>query len=97
MTVHPDQDDTNWNCSLVTCRVCVQLPLYVDVIDASIDTQMLKSSDILLVHFAALDNGRKADIVTLKKDKVYIFSECCDESFKENFLRCVNKILFWMV
>ena len=46
---------------------------------------------------AALDNGRKPDIDTLKKDRGDIFSECCAEIFKAKFLRYVNEVLFEMV
>ena len=95
MTVN--QDDPNCNYSCMNCRSCVQIPLYLDGIDASIDTQMLKSPHILLVHFAALDNGRKSDIGTLKKYRGDIFSECCAESFKSKCLHYVNEFLFEMV
>ena len=81
----------------MTCRACIKLPLDVDGIDASIDTHMLEIPHILLFHSAALDNGRKLDIGTLKKDRGDIFSECCAESFKANFLRYVNEVLFEMV
>ena len=92
--VHPDQADLNCNYSCMTCRYSFQLPLDVYGIDASIDTQILKSPHTLLVHFAALDNGRKPDIGTLKKDRGDIFSEFCAESFKANFIRYVNEVLF---
>ena len=46
---------------------------------------------------AALDNGRKPKIGTLKTEKIDIFSECCIESFKAKFLRYVNEVLFKMV
>ena len=90
MIVHPDQADTNCKHSCMTCRVCVQLPLDVDGIDASIYTQMLKTPHNILFRLKALDNGRKPDIGTLKKDRGDIFSECCTENFMENFLRYVN-------
>ena len=41
MTVHPDQADPNCNYSSMTCRACIQLPLDVDKIYASIDNQIL--------------------------------------------------------
>ena len=97
MTVHPDQADPNFNYSRITCRTCVQLPLYVYGIDASIDTQIMEKPHILLVHFATLDNGRKPDIVTLKKNRGDIFSECCAERFKEKIPRYLNEVLFEMV
>ena len=69
----------------------------VDGIYASIDTHMLNPTRILLVNLADLDNGRKPDIGTPKKDRGDIFSECCAESFKGTFLRYVNEVLFEMV
>ena len=81
----------------MTCRSRVQLPLDLDGIDSSIDTQMLKNPHNILFHLADLDNGRKPDIGTLKKDNGDIFSECCAESFKENFLCYVNEVLFEIV
>ena len=79
----------------MTCSSYAQLPLDVDGIDASIDTQMLKKN--LLVQLVALDNGIKPDIGTLKKDRSDIFSEFCAESFKASFLRYSNEVLFKMV
>ena len=73
ITVHPGQDDLNLNYSHMMCRAYIQLPLNVDEIDASIDTNMLENTHILLVHKAALDNGRKPDIITFKKDRGDIF------------------------
>ena len=96
MTVHPDQFDPKCNYFHMTCRACVQLPLGVDGIYASIYTQILKNN-ILLVHLAALDNGRNTDIGTLKKDKGGIFSEWCAKIFKAIFLSYVNEVLFEMV
>ena len=80
----------------MTCRACIQLPLDVYGIDTSINTQMLKNPHDLLVHSAALENGRNPDIGTLKKEKGYILSEFCTDSFKEKFLRNVNEVLFEM-
>ena len=94
MTVHTDQADPKCNHSCMTCRACIKLPLYVDGIDSSIDTQILEKYHILLVHLAALDNGRNPDIGTLKKDRGDIFSECCAEIFKAKFLCYVNEVLF---
>ena len=73
MMVHTDQDDPNLNYSRMNCRACVQLPLYLDAIDAKINTQILKTLHDILAHLAALYNGRKPDIVTLNKDKRNIF------------------------
>ena len=100
--VHPDQADPNCNYSCMACRDCVQPPLDVDVIDYSIDTKILKNTNYILVHLTALDNGRKLDIGTLKKDRVDIFSECCAEilrrrKLKAEFLSYVNEVLFKMV
>ena len=94
MTVHPDQAYTNCNYSHMTCRAHVQLPLVVDEIGASIDTKILKKPHDLLVHLADLDNERKPDIGTLKKDRGEIFSEFCTGSFKAKFIRYVNEVLF---
>ena len=85
MTVQPDQADPNCNYSRLTCSDCVQLLLDVDGIYFSIDNQMMKIHHDMLVQLADLDNGRNPDIGTLKKDRGDIFSECCVESFKENF------------
>ena len=73
MTFHPDQDDPNCNYSCMTWRSCVQIPSYVDGIDSRIDTQMLKTSHAILVHVAALYNGIKPYIGTLKKYSGDIF------------------------
>ena len=77
MTVHPDQADPNCNYSCMTCRACVQLSLDVDVIDSSINTQILKTPHDLLVHLAALYNGINPEIGILKKEKGDIVSELC--------------------
>ena len=58
---------------------------------------MMKTPHDLIFHLEALENGKKTDIVTLKKDKGDIFLECCAESFKENFLHYINKVIFEMV
>ena len=89
MTVHPDQDDPNCNHSRMSCSICIQLPLDVYVIDARIDTEIIKTH-IILVHLDDLDNGRKPYIGTLKKDRGDIFSELCAEIFKWKFLRSIN-------
>ena len=82
MMVQPYQDYPNYKNSSMSFRACVQIPLYVDGIDASINIQMLNIPHDLLVHLAVFDNGRKPEIGTLKKEKGDIFSECCTESFK---------------
>ena len=73
MTVQPDQADPNCNYSCMTFRACVQLPLDVDGIDSRIDTQIMKTTHDLLVHLAALDDGRNTDIGTLNKYRGEIF------------------------
>ena len=79
------------------CRDRVQLTLDVYGIYARIDTQILIIPHILLFHLADLDNDRKPDIGTLKKDGVVISSEFCIEVFKAKFLPYVNEVLFEMV
>ena len=69
MTARPYQVDPNFKHIRMTCRACIQPPLYVDGIDASIDTQMMKKPHIFPVRLADLDNGRNPDIGTLKKDR----------------------------
>ena len=97
MTVHPYQDDPNCNHSRMARRACIQLPLDVDEIYSSIDTQMLKTLHIILVHLEDLYNGRNPDIVTIKKERGNNFSQCCIKRFKSNFLSYVNEVLFEMV
>ena len=92
--VHPDQADPNYKHSRMTCRAFVQLPIDEDEIDAIINIQILKNRHDLLVHLAALDNGIMPETGRLKKEKGDIFSECCTKSFKEKFLRYVNKFVF---
>ena len=94
MMVHSDQADPNCKHIRMTFRSCVQLPLDVYGIESSINIQMLKTPHNLLVHLSALDNERKPDICTIKKDKGDIFPDCCTESFKEKFLRYINEVLF---
>ena len=68
----------------------------VDGINDSIDTPILHPTHFLLVHLAALENGRNTYIGTHKKDKGDIFSEWCAKSVKEVFLRYVNEVQFEM-
>ena len=81
----------------MTCRACIQLPLYVDGIDTRIDIQILKPPHIILVHLAALDNEINTGIETLKKDRGDIFSEWCTGIFKAKLLRYVNEVISEMV
>ena len=74
MTVHPAQADPTCKHSIMNCRACVKLLLYLDRIDARINIQMMRTTHDLLFHLAYLDNGRKAEIGTLKKEKGCIFS-----------------------
>ena len=57
----------------MTYRSCVQLPLDLYGIDASINTKILENPNTLLVHLADLDNGGKPYIVTLKKERGDVF------------------------
>ena len=67
MTFHPYQADPKCIHSCMTCRACIQLPLDVDGVNSSIDTQILKTPRDGLVHLAALENGINPDIGTLKR------------------------------
>ena len=96
-TVHPYQYDPNYKHSRMTWRACVNLQLDVYGIEASINTQILKTSYDIIVHLEALDNGINTDIDILNKEKGDTFSECCTEISKAKFLRYVNEVLFEMV
>ena len=85
MMVHPDQDGPNCKHSRMACRACAKLPLYVYGIDASIDNKILKTSHIILTHFAALDNGRNPDIGALKKERGYIFQNAAPKAFRKSY------------
>ena len=87
MTVHWDQADPNCNYNRMIYRAWIQIPFNVDGIYFSIYTHMLENPHIIIVHLAALDNGRKPDIGTLKKDRGDIFLEFCAERFKAKFLQ----------
>ena len=65
MTFHPDQAHPNCKNSHITYRACDQLPLNVDRIDASINTQILKNPHDIIVHLEALDNAIKPGIGTI--------------------------------
>ena len=97
MTVYPDQADPKLKHSCMTYRVCVQLPIYVDGIDAIINTQMLKTPHDLLLHLMDLGNRRKLYIGILNKEGGDIISECYTEIFKEKFLPYINEVPFEMV
>ena len=69
ITVHQYQADPKFKYSNMTCRACVQLPLDVYGIDDNIDTQIMTSPHIRLVHMVPLDNGRNPDVGTLNKQR----------------------------
>ena len=94
MTVHPDQADPKWKHNQMTFRDFVQLPLYVNGIYSSIDTQMLKTPNIILFRLENLENGRNLDTGTLKKNMGDTFSECCTKTFKAKLLSYVNEVIF---
>ena len=73
MELQPDQADPKWNHSRMDCRYCIQLTIYLDGIDAIIDKKFMKIIHEILVHLAALKDGRKPDIFTLKKKRGDIF------------------------
>ena len=81
----------------MACRACVQLPIYVDGIDAIIVNQILTQPHNILFHLEALDYFIKTDIGTLNKERGDIFSKCFTEIFKEKLLKYVNEVLFEMV
>ena len=74
MSVHLYQADPNCKHGRMAYSDCGRLPLDVDGIDSSISTQIFKNPYDVLFHLVTLDNGRKTDIGTLKKDKGDIFS-----------------------
>ena len=96
MTVHTDQADQKFKHIRMSCSSSAQLPMDVDGIDSSIDTQILKNN-IILVHLATLENRRNPDIGALKKNRGDIFSEFCTTRFKAKFLCYINEVLFEMV
>ena len=55
--VHLDWTDTKYNHDIMTSRACILLPLDVDGIYEIIDTQMMKTPNVLLFHLEALENG----------------------------------------
>ena len=67
VTFHIDQADIKFKLCCMACRYCVQIRIYLDGIDAIVDTQMLKTPDDLLVYLSHLENGKSPDIETLKK------------------------------
>ena len=73
MMVHPYQADPNCKHIRMDYRSCVKPPINVDGIDTRINIQMLKTPHGILFHLAALENVRKPEIGTLKKDKGDIY------------------------
>ena len=53
----------------MTFSASFQISLHVDWVDASIDNKILKNPHIILFHFAALEKGRKQDIIIFTKDR----------------------------
>ena len=84
MAVHPDQADPSCKHSRMTFSAFVQPPLDLDGIDASINTQMLKTPHDLLFHLEALYNGINPEIGILKKDKVDIFQNAAQRVSKQS-------------
>ena len=94
MTVHTEQAEPNYKHRCMTCRACVKLLVDAYGIDSSINVQMLKTPNDLLVRLVDLGYGINPEIGTLRKEKGDIFSECCTESFKAKSLQYVNEVLF---
>ena len=88
MTVQPDQADAKCKHSNMTCMDYVQPQLYVDGIDAIIDTKILKRPHILLVCLAYFYNERKLDIGTPKKERGYFFQNAARKDLKQNSYLC---------
>ena len=68
----------------MTCRFCVQLPLDLDGVDDSINTQILKTPHILLSHLWALDNGRNSYIGKLRKREEIYFHTAALKALNKN-------------
>ena len=78
-------------------KACVQLPLYVDGVDSSINTQILKPPHDLLVHLEALENGRNPDIGTFKKEKGETFQNAAQRASDKNSCNIKMKSYFkWL-
>ena len=67
MAVHQDQPDSYCKHRFMTFRACVKLPIYVDGIDAIINTQIMKTPHYIIVHLTSLYHERKPEAGTLKK------------------------------
>ena len=94
MTVNPDKADAKCKYSHMTCRDCVQLPVYAYGMDDSIENQMFNTPPGILVHLAALDNVRKPKIGTLNKEWGDVFSDFWTDFFMEILLRYVSEVVF---
>ena len=57
----------------MTYRACIQIPLDVDKIYASIDNKMLKTPPDILVHLASLNIWIKPNIDTIKESRGEVF------------------------
>ena len=75
MIVNPYQAGPKCKHGRMACRAFVKLPLDVDGVDAIIDTQLLKTPNIILVNLVASYTGRNPDIGTLSTDRGDIFLE----------------------
>ena len=84
MMFHTEQDDPNFNYSRMNCRAFVQLPLYVDGICDSLDTQMLKIPHCFLIYLVDLKYGRKTDYGTLNKYRGAYFQNSALKGLKQN-------------
>ena len=67
ITVHPDQADTKYKYSSITCMACVQISLDTNGIDDSIYIHMLNNPHYILIFLEALENGINLHMDTLKK------------------------------
>ena len=94
MTVKLDQADTKCKHSCMTCRACVQLPIYAHGIYDIIDTQIMNTPHGILVRLVALVNGINPDIGTLNKYKGDVSSDYFTEIFKARLLCYFNEVWF---
>ena len=56
MRFHPDQTDPNCKHGRMTIMACIQTPLNVDWIEASINIKIMKSPHGILAHLVDLEN-----------------------------------------
>ena len=67
MTVHPNQADPKFKYIHMTCRACVQIPLYENWTDNIIENEILDTPHDILVHLTALKNGRNQALSSSRK------------------------------